>query len=328
MSASASEASESANEALALASANAAAQQQKGLAARRAAAANRMAAKPGKKKLKPSESKDRHLAKHEKEVAKISMASFSVLITMISLAQLVKAANITESNFDISKLRELAMTNANINYEKKKNNHWKIIKDMAKSGEANYKLVVDGKCDPFNNEQQPQAPFGLGYWSMPVTDVQNDADVKACLIAISHNMNVKETSVHKAYSAIMSNMAMMQLAHVTLSYRKIHNDLNTDATLHGSLFKLAKEAGFEAHSESYFKSIVLASEAYYELATTFHLLRYATIAISTWRSEFRMIRAALCDAKNDDLHVLLVSADVNENEDDAQRRIDNFLAQK
>jgi len=302
-----------------------------GLSERREAAANRMAAERGKKKLKPNEPKDRQLAKHEKEVAKIKTASIGVLITMISITQLLQAANIAEKDLDISKLQAFAITNASNDYEKKKNNHLKTMKNMSISGQANYKLVVEGNCDPFNTETERQAPaFSLGYMNLPVEAIQNDDDVAACLIAISHNMNVKETSVHKAYSALMSNMAMIHLAHVTLSYRKIHNDLNTDATLHGSLFKLAKEAGFEEYSKSYFKSIVLASEAYYELATTFHMLRYATITLSTWRSEFRMIRAVLCDkdAKNDKFRDLLVTADENENENIAQKRIDDFLAQK
>ena len=323
MSASASEASESANEAHA--SANAAAQQQKGLAERREAAANRIDAERAKKHPKPNVPKDRLLANHEKEVAKIKTASIGVLITMISLAQLMQAAIITEKDLDISRLRELVITNAKNDYETKKNNHRKIIKDMSDSGKANYKLVVEGNCDPFNKDKQLQIPaFSSGYKNVPLT-VQNDDDVKACFEAIAHNMNVKETSVHRAYSAVMSNMAMLQLAHVTLTYRKIHSNLNTDKALHGSLFKLAKEAGFEVRSESYLKSIVLASETYYDLATTFHTLRYATITISTWRSEFRTIRAALCDSKNDDLHVLLVTADENENEDISEKRIVDFL---
>lgn len=290
----------------------------------------------GKKQLKLSDSKDKLLAKHERTVAAIDKAKTLqdlCSVGKISTTQLLEAAMNPEKDFDMSKIRETAKSNAANNHMKDKNARQKNMDDMWSTGKANYKLVTDAKCDPFNDTQQHQAPaVREGYLHVPIIDIENDANVITCFQAISHNMNdVGETPLDQAYNAVAKNMAMFQLACLTNCYRDIHKELDTETTLHGALFKLASKAGFkQAKSESYFKAMVLASETYHKLANTFHLLRYATISISTWKQQFRTIEADLYGqgVENRQWRAMLLRADENENKDIAESRIDNFLAQK
>lgn len=289
----------------------------------------------GKKPLKPSDpEEDRLLKKHRRSVSAINNANTLqdvIRLGKISALQLLETTLNQEADFDMTKARQIAESNAHDHYDKDKEAHQKIMDDLCTSAETNYKLVTDGQCDPFHETPQEHqaAPAGHGSLKELITAVQNDQDVKRWFQAISQNMNkIKESLlVHKARTTVLQNLAMIQLALLALRYREIHKESDQDMTMHAGLFKLAKEAGFkQATSEKYFKALVYASEAYLKLQNTFHMLKYATISIGTWKDNHRTIMADLYGQgeKNVQWRAMLVKTNKDEN-DVAQRRIDDFL---